>query len=294
MLLNWTGDTPAVRSVLIDSALGLGAPARPWFLQRMADLDQYLSNLPPPKWPFVETNPVNPQMASEGQKIYARDCAACHDPRAEFTSKVIPITEIGTDPERMDSWSKDAAAEANRRVKQLGIDRPPMVETQDPHGYVSPPLDGIWLRAPYLHNGSVPSLRDLLNLPNERPQTFHRGYDVFDPVKVGFKEPPPRPTGPTGELTPTLFSFRHARKRERQQRPHLRHSTVERGQRETARIFEGALKLIFGARPSREKLLCASRFSGSFVLSWQRIASLVVSASSCSSRFAPVCSLTLC
>jgi hypothetical protein len=41
MLLNWTGDTPAVRSVLIDSALGLGAPARPWFLQRMADLDQY-------------------------------------------------------------------------------------------------------------------------------------------------------------------------------------------------------------------------------------------------------------
>ena len=51
MLLNWTGDTPAVRSVLIDSALGLGAPPRPWFLQRMADLDHYLSNLPPPPWP---------------------------------------------------------------------------------------------------------------------------------------------------------------------------------------------------------------------------------------------------
>ncbi len=207
MLLNWTGDTPAVRSVLIDSALGLGAPARPWFLQRMADLDQYLSNLPPPKWPFAETNPINLQMASEGQKIYARDCAACHDPRAEFTNKVVPITEVGTDPERMYSWSKDAAAEANRRVKQLGIDRPPMVETQDPYGYVSPPLDGIWLRAPYLHNGSVPTLRDLLNSPSERPQTFHRGYDVFDPVKVGFKEPAPRPTGPTGELTQPYFLF---------------------------------------------------------------------------------------
>jgi len=109
---------------------------------------------------------------AEGQKIYARDCAACHDPRAEFTNKVVPITEVGTDPERMYSWSKDAAAEANRRVKQLGIDRPPMVETQDPYGYVSPPLDGIWLRAPYLHNGSVPTLRDLLNSPSERPQLF--------------------------------------------------------------------------------------------------------------------------
>ena len=64
-------------------------------------------------------------MASEGQKIYARDCAACHEPRAEFTNKVIPITDIKTDPERMYSWSKDAAAEANRRVKKLGIDRPP-------------------------------------------------------------------------------------------------------------------------------------------------------------------------
>src|SRR5205814_6643829 len=134
-----------------------------WSLQRMPDLDHYLSNLPPPKRPFTETNPINQQVATDRQKIYTRHCAACHGPRAEFTTKVIPITEIGTDPERRYSWSKDAAAEANRRVKQMGIERPPMVEALDPYGYVSPPLDGIWLRAPYLHNGSVPTLRDLLN-----------------------------------------------------------------------------------------------------------------------------------
>ena len=40
------------------------------------------------------------------------------------------------------------------------------------------PLDGIWLRAPYLHNGSVPTLRDLLRPPDERPVVFYRGYDV--------------------------------------------------------------------------------------------------------------------
>jgi hypothetical protein len=44
----------------------------------------------------------------------------------------------------------------------------------------------VWLRAPYLHNGSVPSLTDLLEPPDRRPQKFRRGYDVYDPAKVGF------------------------------------------------------------------------------------------------------------
>ena len=47
------------------------------------------------------------------------------------------------------------------------------------------PLDGIWLRAPYLHNGSVPDLRSLL-FPEERPATFFRAYDVYDWDRVGF------------------------------------------------------------------------------------------------------------
>ena len=215
MLLNWTGDTPAVRSVLDRfGARSRRTAAAVVFAAhgRSRPLPEQPCRRPP--WPFAETNPINQQMAAEGQKIYARDCASCHEPRAEFTSKVVPIAEIGTDPERMSFMvERCGRAEANRRVKQMGIDRPPMVETQDPYGYLSPPLDGIWLRAPYLHNGSVPTLRDLLNPPNERPQTFHRGYDVFDPVKVGFKEPPPRPTGPTGELTQPYFLFRHDRER---------------------------------------------------------------------------------
>jgi hypothetical protein len=48
------------------------------------------------------------------------------------------------------------------------------------------PLDGVWLRAPYLHNGSVPTLRDLLKLPSERPRVFYRGGDVYDYASVGF------------------------------------------------------------------------------------------------------------
>ncbi|HEX2311080.1 MAG TPA: hypothetical protein VHH91_10200, partial [Vicinamibacterales bacterium] len=41
-------------------------------------------------------------------------------------------------------------------------------------------------RAPYLHNGSVPTLTDLLEPVERRPARFWRGYDVYDPVRVGF------------------------------------------------------------------------------------------------------------
>ena len=54
------------------------------------------------------------------------------------------------------------------------------------NGYQSPPLDGLWMRAPYLHNGSVPNLRDLLKPVADRTTDFYRGYDVYDPVNVGF------------------------------------------------------------------------------------------------------------
>ena len=40
--------------------------------------------------------------------------------------------------------------------------------------------------SPDLHNGSVPSLWDLLETPEKRPQRFYRGYDVYDPQQVGF------------------------------------------------------------------------------------------------------------
>ncbi len=47
--------------------------------------------------------------------------------------------------------------------------------------YKARPLDGIWATAPYLHNGSVPTLADLLKAPDERPKTFRVGSREFDP-----------------------------------------------------------------------------------------------------------------
>jgi hypothetical protein len=201
LFLNWSCDTPAVISVLIDSALGLGAAPDPtvpldtlnwkfrrraWFLTRMSELDAYLSDLAPPAYPF----PVDAALAARGKLIYAGapggppgKCASCHTPGQAHTNRLIPIADIGTDRNRLDTWNQSAADQANEKVKEIGITRPNMVKQQ---GYQSPPLDGLWMRAPYLHNGSVPTLSDLLAPEKDRPATFYRGYDVYDPVKVGF------------------------------------------------------------------------------------------------------------
>ena len=57
-------------------------------------------------------------------------------------------------------------------------------------GYANAPLDGVWARAPYLHNGSVPTLYDLLTPADHRnggQTTFYTGHAVYDTVNVGFR-----------------------------------------------------------------------------------------------------------
>lgn len=57
---------------------------------------------------------------------------------------------------------------------------------QAPFGYKARPLNGIWATAPFLHNGAVPTLYDMLSPQAERPKTFCLGNLEFDPVKVGY------------------------------------------------------------------------------------------------------------
>src|SRR5712692_8994675 len=129
----------------------------------MVDLDDFLSKLPPPKYPFS----LDSARANQGRPIYERNCSACHDPGEPRTNTPIPIDEIKTDRERLDTWTKAAADQANEAVKNLGITRPNMVKN---FGYCSPPLDGLWLREPEAR----------------RTKAFYRGYDVYDPDNVGF------------------------------------------------------------------------------------------------------------
>ena len=99
--------------------------------------------------------------------------------------QIIEIGEVRTDNNRLITWTAAAADIANQAVDRLGVERigitKPKIE-----GYQAVPLDGIWLRAPYLHNGSVPNLTELLEPEEKRSKVFYRGYDLYDPVLVGF------------------------------------------------------------------------------------------------------------
>ena len=196
MRMNLAGDSHDAYSVIIDSALGLlgaGPRDKEGFLGHVGWLNDYLGKLPAPKYPYA----VDQGRVEAGRAVYQQHCAGCHS--SERTGRRLPLADVGTDRGRLDTWSKQAAVAANQTVKGFGIERRGLVE-EDPTGYVAAFLDGIWLRAPYLHNGSVPTLRALLTPAAERPKVFHRGYDVYDAANVGFVA-----EGPEAERIGTRF-----------------------------------------------------------------------------------------
>ena len=95
----------------------------------------------------------------------------------------MPVEEVGTDRHRLDMWTPASPVAYNKFADGYPWDFTGFKKTD---GYVSVPLDGVWLRAPYLHNGSVPTLRGTVRPPETRRARFYRGYNVFDPSRVGF------------------------------------------------------------------------------------------------------------
>jgi hypothetical protein len=56
------------------------------------------------------------------------------------------------------------------------------------HAYKPRPLAGMWATPPFLHNGSVPSISDLLGPAERRPTTFQTGSREYDPKKLGLAD----------------------------------------------------------------------------------------------------------
>jgi hypothetical protein len=179
MGLHWDGLSTSLREVVLSSAIGDGASRKSIHLPNLARIEQWLLNVPPARYPFE----VDTTLAEEGRSLYDRQCAQCHAPGGARTGSIIPIEEIGTDRHRLDMWTEASPSTYNQFADGYAWDFNGFRKT---NGYVAVPLDGVWLRAPYLHNGSVPSLEELLEPPGTRRQTFYRGYDVYDRNRVGF------------------------------------------------------------------------------------------------------------
>ncbi|HBE17889.1 MAG TPA: hypothetical protein DEG17_12195 [Cyanobacteria bacterium UBA11149] len=177
--LHWDGDNDSVDERNLSAALGAGVTPTTVDLDGIKRVADWLWELPPPPYPY----PINPELATVGQKIYENNCATCHAFGGAKVGRVTPIEEIGTDSHRLNSYTYELTSNQNTLYAGYPWRFSHFRKT---NGYANMPLDGVWLRAPYLHNGSVPTLKDLLKTPENRPKQFYRGYDVFDQEKVGF------------------------------------------------------------------------------------------------------------
>lgn len=70
------------------------------------------------------------------------------------------------------------------RLKAAGL---PPYAPRNLLAYRARPLDGVWATGPYLHNGSIPSLKQLLQPATERPGRFYVGCSDFDVENVGYR-----------------------------------------------------------------------------------------------------------
>jgi len=181
MAYHWDGLNTDLTEVVRSSAIGDGATPKSIPLKDLQRLQNWMMDLQPPKYPFLDT--VDKELADRGEGIYREQCASCHAFGGEKTGQVLPASEVGTDPHRAEMWTSDAAQAYNDYSKGYPWT---FHHFRSTNGYVNVPLDAVWIRAPYLHNGSVPSLTDLLEPPANRPKIFYRGYDVYDSKKMGF------------------------------------------------------------------------------------------------------------
>src|SRR5262249_20431545 len=115
--------------------------------------------------------------------------------RATGAGPAEPIERIPPDPCPLDNYTHEPTVEQGNLYAAYPADR--FRHFRKTNGYANMPLDGIWLRGPYLHNGSVPTVRDLLEPAEKRPAGFYRGNDVIDQRRFGFVSDQPQQSGVT-------------------------------------------------------------------------------------------------
>lgn len=137
------------------------------------DVLAYIHTLEPPAYP----KEIDKKLAKKGKRVFNDHCSGCHGTygnKETYPNKLIPAHIIKTDSMLCNSIVE----------KQYFIDwfnKGWFVQGDNPaqlvpyNGYIAPPLDGVWATAPYMHNGSVPTIAALLN-SKERPTFWTRNF----------------------------------------------------------------------------------------------------------------------
>ncbi|WP_146112131.1 MULTISPECIES: c-type cytochrome [unclassified Brevundimonas] len=144
----------------------------------------YLQTVRPQPFP----GRIDPARAVAGRDVFQRSCAACHGTYAETAQgpRLIRFPNwaglVGTDRTRAEAITETLVARVN--ASPMGGS----ISAAATGLYAAPPLTGLWQSAPYLHNGSVPSLAALLGL-EERPERFRVGGHAMDLERVAIAYP---------------------------------------------------------------------------------------------------------
>jgi hypothetical protein len=187
MRLHWDGNTDVLVERNVISALSLiGRRIEYLDFERLTRVTEWIEGLVPPRYEDNYSGPepaIDAAKAQRGADVFQQQCARCHAATGDRLGRVETLPDLGTDPERL----KDFTPSLSDALNQLGTKQWQLRNFRVQNGYVNNLLDGIWLRGPYLHNGSVPTLADLLNDPKDRPPRFCRGSDRYDWQRLGFE-----------------------------------------------------------------------------------------------------------
>ena len=197
MHLHWDGNNTSVDERNLSAALGAGVTPVTVDIGSIHRVRDWIWNLPAPAFPVrLPTTDDEQKLLARGSQLYTQYCAGCHGMkngqghydydtnRFPRLGQVEKLDYIGTDRDRWASYTQNFSAAQNTLYAGYPWRFTHFRKTA---GYANQPLDGIWSRSPYLHNGSVPTLRDLLEPAAKRPKCWYRGSDVLDTEKVGYQ-----------------------------------------------------------------------------------------------------------
>lgn len=145
-------------------------------VESFTDVYAWLQTLESPAYPEV----IDQDLARAGAPIFREHCSGCHGTYGEdesYPNKVVHLDVIKTDRLYADYIQSSGIVDWYNRSWFATSEPSSRFEPTD--GYVAPPLDGIWASAPYFHNGSVPTVYQVIN-SKERPQRWTRSGDSKD------------------------------------------------------------------------------------------------------------------
>nr|MBA2485392.1 hypothetical protein [Nitrospira sp.] len=182
-------------------------------IDKLQQLERMIATIKPPHWPEEFFGEINAAKAMEGKKLYRNNCKHCHVPKLldsptlfgqRFKMNIIKADEIGTDPEYLkfasrmvhtgvleqDFGSTSLSAAKASELLTTAIMRQslpdPGPNTWESHGILARPHAGVWATPPFLHNGSIPTLYEVLSPMEERTECFYLGDLEYDPIKAGY------------------------------------------------------------------------------------------------------------